>query len=144
MRHEDPDTPDIDTLFIATVNGRAARCEIVAGLEGVAEAFLQAAWSRAADAMPEDLAALHASLRDPAAWAPHGLGDGRPFWHWWAGLGDGSISFQRLTAALPAAGGEGPAVAVAALRACAAELRLAAQQAGGGRRIGPGTGVEQG
>lgn len=145
MKHEDPGAPGEDALFIATVNGRVARCEVVAGLDGVAEAFLQAAWSGAAGVMPEGLAALHASLRDPAAWAVHGVGDGQPFWHWWAGLGEGSISFQRLTAPLPVAEGQGPAPAMvaASLRACAAELRLAAQQAGGSLRILPGTGAEQ-
>ena len=144
MKHEDPGAPGEDALFIATVNGRVARCEVVAGLDGVAEAFLQTAWSRAAQAMPEELAALHASLGDPAAWAGHGAGDGQPFWHWWAGLGDGSVSFQRLTAPLPAIAREGPAPAVmaASLRACAAELRLAARQAGGSLHLLPEDGAK--
>lgn len=38
-----------------------------------------------------------ASLDDPTAWAPHGSGDGRPFWHCWLWYEGSSITVQRLT-----------------------------------------------
>ena len=94
--------PEAGALFVVTVNGPIARSEVVAGLDGVREAFLQAVWRGPRDAVPDDLGANLASLGDPAAWAAHGRGDGRPFWHWWLGFGDGSVSVQRVTAPLPA------------------------------------------
>ncbi|MFC7739560.1 hypothetical protein ACFQX4_28405 [Roseomonas sp. GCM10028921] len=74
--------PNEDTLFVVTVNGEGARCELAIGLDGVNEAFLRAFWSRPGEALPQELAESLASLRDPVAWALHGAGDGRPFWHW--------------------------------------------------------------
>ena len=127
--------PEADALFVVTVNGPAARSEVVAGLDGVREAFLQAVWSGPRSAVPDDLGAHLASLGDPAAWAAHGRGDGRPFWHWWLGFGDGSVSVQRLTVPLPAdpraaaeAAGRAERLrrAAADLAACAADLRAAA------------------
>ena len=94
--------PEADALFVVTVNGPAARSEVVAGLDGVREAFLRAVWRGSRDAVPDDLGAHLASLDDPEAWAAHGHGDGRPFWHWWLGFGDGSVSVQRVTGPLPA------------------------------------------
>ena len=133
--------PEADAPFVVTVNGPAARSEVVAGLDGVREAFLQAVWRGPRDAVPDDLAAHLASLGDPAAWAAHGRGDGRPFWHWWLGLEDGSVSVQRVTGPFPtgpraaaeAAGRtERLERAAAALAACATELRAAAAGRGGG------------
>ncbi len=126
--------PEADAPFVVTVNGPAARSEVVAGLDGVREAFLEAVWRGPRDAVPDDLGTHLASLGDPAAWAAHGRGDGRPFWHWWLGLEEGSISVQRVTAPLPAdpraAAGAAERAAhlkrvAAALKACAAELRSA-------------------
>ena len=95
--------------------------------------------------MPDDLGAHLAALGDPAAWAAHGRGDGRPFWHWWLGLGGGSVSVQRVTGPLPAdprAAREAAERAgrlkraAAALSACAAELRAAAAgRSEGGSRL---------
>lgn len=129
------DAPQAEAAFIVTVNGPAARSEVVAGLDGVRGAFLRAVWHGPRDAVPDDLDAHLAELGDPAAWAKHGTGDGRPFWHWWLGLKDGSVSVQRVTGPLP----HGPWAAseaeeraerlrraAAALAACAAELRAAA------------------
>jgi hypothetical protein len=137
--------PEADAPFVVTVNGPAARSEVVAGLDGVREAFLQAVWSGPRSAVPDDLGAHLAALGDPAAWAAHGRGDGRPFWHWWLGFGDGSVSVQRVTGPLPA-DPRAPAraaeragqlrQAAAALAACAAELRAAADAAAG-RSGGP-------
>jgi hypothetical protein len=126
--------PEADAPFVVTVNGPAARSEVVAGLDGVREAFLQAVWRGPRDAVPDDLGAHLASLGDPAAWAAHGRGDGRPFWHWWLGLEDGSVAVQRVTWPLPAdprAAAEAAErveqlrQAAAALASCAAELRAA-------------------
>ena len=129
--------PEADALFVVMVNGPAARSEVVAGLDGVREAFLQAVWSGPRSAVPDDLGAHLASLGDPGAWAAHGRGDGRPFWHWWLGFGDGSVSVQRVTGPLPA-DPRGAAEragqlrrAAAALATCAAELRAAADAAAG-------------
>lgn len=97
--------PDRKTLFVVTVNGVGARSELAAGLDGVQEALLRALWSGLGEVLPHDLAGHLASLRDPAAWVPHGEGDGQPFWHWWAGLGDNSVSIQRLTGPVPVAPG---------------------------------------
>lgn len=135
--------PEADAPFVVTVNGPAARSEVVAGLDGVREAFLQAVWRGPRDAVPDGLGAHLASLGDPAAWAAHGSGDGRPFWHWWLGLDDGSVSAQRVTGPVPAGHGaaagaaeraERLARAAEALAACAAELRAAAAA---GRIEGP-------
>lgn len=127
--------PETDAPFVVTVNGPAARSEVVAGLDGVREAFLRAVWQGPRNAVPDDLDAHLAALGNPAAWAAHGLGDGRPFWHWWLGFEDGSIAVQRVTGPLPAdsrtaaeaAGNvERSRRAAAALAACAAELRALA------------------
>jgi hypothetical protein len=135
--------PDGDTLFVVTVNGEAARCEIVVGLDGVHEAFLRALWSRHRETLPRDLAERLASLRDPAAWAAHGEGDGQPFWHWWAGFGDNSVSVQRLTGPVPGVASAKVALheAAVALASCAAELRLAVQHARGTLRLFPDSGA---
>lgn len=136
--------PGADALFVVTVNGPAARAEIVAGLDGVREAFLQAVWRGPRSAVPDDLAAHLASLGDPGAWAEHGRGDGQPFWHWWLGLEDGSVSVQRVTGPPPVVAPAAGEVAERAewlrrtavsLAACAAELRAAAGQRGEALRI---------
>lgn len=127
--------PEADAPFVVTVNGPAARSEVVAGLDGVREAFLRAVWQGPRNAVPDDLGAHLAALGDPAAWAAHGFGDGRPFWHWWLGLKDGSIAVQRVTRPFPAdpraateaaERAERSRHAAAALAACAAELRAMA------------------
>jgi hypothetical protein len=130
--------PEACAPFVVTVNGPAARSEVVAGLDGVREAFLQAVWRGFRGAAPDDLGAHLASLGDPAAWAAHGRGDGRPFWHWWLGFEDGSVSVQRVTGPLPAdpraaaERAERLRRAAADLAACAAELRAAAAGRGEG------------
>jgi hypothetical protein len=130
---------DKETLFVVIVNGGKARCEIAVGLEGVHDALLRALWSPLGEALPQDLAECLASLQDPAAWIVHGNGDGRPFWHWWAGFGDTSVSVQRLTGAVPSVPSERVALrtAATALVSCASELRLAVQYARGSLRILP-------
>ena len=138
---DNPVPPEAEALFVVTVNGPAAGAEVVPGLEAAREAILRAVWRGAQGAAPEDLGARLEALDDPGAWVPHGLGDGRPFWHWWAALGEGSVSVQRITLPLP----EDPRVradqsaglrrTAAALAACAEELRQAAQAADGSLRF---------
>ncbi|MBB5696479.1 hypothetical protein [Muricoccus pecuniae] len=129
--------PGESTTFVVTVNGEGARCDLVIGLEGVHEALLRALWSGPREALPRDLAEHLASLREPAAWAVHGAGDGQPFWHWWAGLGERSVSVQRLTGPMPFLPSAKAALqeAVTALISCAADLRLAVEQRRGALRI---------
>ena len=129
--------PDGSTMFVVTVNGEGARCDLVIGLEGVHEALLRALWSGPREALPRDLAEHLASLREPAAWAVHGAGDGQPFWQWWAGLGERSVSVQRLTGPMPVVPSAKVALqeAATALISCAADLRRAIEHGRGTLRI---------
>ncbi len=126
-------------MFVVILNAAAsaaARAEIVAGLEGVRDSLLRGVWAGAGEALaPADLAALLAALEDPASWLGHGIGDGRPYWHWWAPLGAGSVSVQRLTAMLPAQIRATAAMrdAATALAGCAEELRGLASARGAAR-----------
>ena len=132
-------------LFVVTIQGVVASAEVVEGLTGVGEALLRAAWRGSREAVPDDLAALLASLEDPAVWAAHGRGDGRPYWHWWGRLGDGSVAVQRLTATPLGGTADAPEESVAspapgvaaALAECAAELRTLAAGQGRRFRLGP-------
>lgn len=147
MQHEP--TPEVDMAqepeaeapFLVITNGPRAGAQVVEGIGGVQAAFLRILWSGPRDAVPNDLAALVASIEDPSAWASHGPGngpgDGRPYWHWQAGLPDGSICAQRITEPLPpdpqrAAEARRRAAALGKARAglaeCAASLRREAGQ----------------
>ncbi|MFC7478013.1 hypothetical protein ACFQS7_26945 [Dankookia sp. GCM10030260] len=70
---------------------------MVEGIEGVREALVRVLWMDPERAMIKNVEAAVASLEDPQAWASHGSGDGRPYWHWWLGYDGGSITVQRLT-----------------------------------------------
>jgi hypothetical protein len=127
-----PCLAEAGSMFALTVNGPDARSEIVQGLEGVRDRVLAVVLRERNDANAHDLAMHIARLEDPAVWAEHGVGDGRPYWHWWLGLQNGSISVQRITEPLPAdpelVAGEadrGARLARAAeqLKECGAELR---------------------
>lgn len=120
--------------FVVIIQGPAPRACVVGGIEGVTEAVLRAVWQEPAEAGMDEVAALLAALRDPDAWALHGAGDGRPYWHWWFGGPGGSVTVQRLTEVLPlqergAVLRGALAEAVHALAGCAQELR---QLAGSG------------
>jgi hypothetical protein len=123
--------PEAEALFLVTLNGPAASSEVVAGLEGVQDAFLRMLWRDARDSVPEDVAGFLAALADPATWAAHGHGDGRPFWHLWRGFGEGSISVQRIVRALPPdpQAEERRLALRRALAECAAALRRLAREA---------------
>jgi hypothetical protein len=125
--------PEAGALFAVTIQGHEARSEIVVGLDAVREAVLQAIRRGARDPTLCEAGALVASLSDSTAWAKHGSGDGRPFWHWWAGLGDRSISVQRITQPVPADAdkGERQQTAISDLHACGVELRRISSELGG-------------
>lgn len=129
--------PEAAARFVVIIQGTAPRAGIVEGIEGVKNALLQHLWKEPGVAVLDQAAALIGSIEDPAAWAVHGSGDGRPFWHWWLGYEGGSVTVQRLTEPLPArldAGLLRSAIADAAdaLAGCARDLRqLAGEDAGG-------------
>lgn len=131
--------PGAGVLFLVTLNGPASRSEVVAGLGGVRDALLRAVLHGPRDAVPDDLDGRLASLGDPAAWAVHGRGDGEPFWHWWTGFEQGSMSAQRISVPLATGPHAAPGAAegasrakraAASLAACAAELRAMAGTGG--------------
>jgi hypothetical protein len=97
--------PEAKSCFVLIIQGTLPWAGVVEGIEGVREALLRILWTDPEQALIKDVAAAIASLNDPAAWAPHGSGDGRPFWHWWLGYEEGSITVQRLTE-LPSAATE--------------------------------------
>jgi hypothetical protein len=96
-----PTLAEASALFAVTVNGPNAWSEIVRGLQGVRDAVLAAVLRERRDAVARDVEVRIARVEDAAAWVEHGVGDGRPYWHWWLGLSDGSVSVQRITAPFP-------------------------------------------
>ena len=87
--------------FVVIANGPEAGARLVAGLDGVRDALLPLVLAGRADIAPDSLAGMLAAIEDPALWARHGEGDGRPYWHLWIPLEAGSVSIQRLTVAPP-------------------------------------------
>lgn len=90
--------PEAAAHFVVIVQGTAPRAIVVEGLDGVARA-VQEAVLRTPTAVLQDAAAAIGTLRDPEAWRDHGIGDGRPYWHWWFGYEGSSVTVQRLTEA---------------------------------------------
>ncbi|TDH58362.1 hypothetical protein E2C06_32960 [Dankookia rubra] len=88
---------EASSCFVLIIQGAQPWAGVVEGIEGVREALVQVLWTDPEQALVQDVAAALASLDEPEAWASHGLGDGRPYWHWWHGYDDGSITVQRLT-----------------------------------------------
>ncbi|MEN0076999.1 MAG: hypothetical protein AAGC69_21630, partial [Paracraurococcus sp.] len=93
----------------------------------VREALIPLVLAGRADLSPDSLAGMLASLEDPALWAPHGAGDGRPYWHLWVPLEAGSVSIQRLTAAPPQIAAEAAQREAAILRRSLLEVHEALQ-----------------
>jgi hypothetical protein len=110
------ETPEGSAWFCVIANGAEAQACVVAGLDGVREALVPLVLAGHADASPESLASMLAAIEDPAIWAPHGTGDGRPFWHLWVQTEGGSVSVQRLTAAPPQPDAEEAAAKAVSLR----------------------------
>ena len=76
--------PEASACFVVVIQGSTPWAGVVESVDGV-EALLQVLWKDPGDAALEEVASLLASLDEPAAWARHGSGDGRPYWHWWFG-----------------------------------------------------------
>lgn len=113
--------------FVVIANGTDPKASVVAGLDGVREALIPLVLAGRADLSPDSLAGMLASLEDPALWAPHGVGDGRPYWHLWVPLEAGSVSIQRLTAAPPQLAAEAAQREAAILRRSLLEVHEALQ-----------------
>ena len=89
--------PEARSCFVLIIQGAQPWAGVVEGIEGVREALVRVLWADPARALVQDVAAALASLDTPEAWASHGSGDGRPYWHWWLGYEGGSVTVQRLT-----------------------------------------------
>src|SRR4051812_47160557 len=89
--------PEARSRFVLIIQGFPPWAGVVEGIEGVKEALVRILWVDPQQVLLKDVEAAIASLDDPAAWALHGSGDGRPYWHWWLGYEGGSITVQRLT-----------------------------------------------
>jgi hypothetical protein len=122
---ERAEAPESSAWFVVIANGAEAGASVVAGLEGVRQALLPLVLAGRADGSPESLAGMLAAIEDPALWAPHGVGDGRPFWHLWVQAESGSVSVQRLTAAPPQPAIEAAEARAASLRRVLEQTRLA-------------------
>lgn len=93
--------PEAVACFVLIIQGSTTWAGVVEGIEGVKEALVQILWKDPGRAVLEEVAAILASLDEPATWKAHGSGDGRPYWHWWFGYEGGSVTVQRLTEPLP-------------------------------------------
>ena len=93
--------PEAVACFVLIIQGSTTWAGVVQGIEGVKEALVQSLWKDPRRAVLEEVAAILASLDEPATWEVHGSGDGRPYWHWWFGYEGGSVTVQRLTEPLP-------------------------------------------
>jgi hypothetical protein len=93
--------PEAMACFVVVIQGSTPWAGLVDGIEGVKEALLRILWKDPGGAVLEDVASILASLDAPTAWAAHGSGDGRPYWHWWCAFEGGSVTVQRLTESLP-------------------------------------------
>jgi len=90
--------PEAAAHFVVIVQGTSPQAIVVEGLDGVAR-VVQEAVLGTPTAVLQDAAAAIGTLHDPEAWRGHGLGDGRPYWHWWFGYEGSSVTVQRLTEA---------------------------------------------
>ena len=120
--------PEAAARFVVTIHGEAAVACLVEGGAGVREFLLQRLWTDPGEAVLDEVAAALRSLDEPEAWAVHGRGDGRPFWHWWLGYAGGAVAAHPPTVAPPHPPADDAlrtalADAVGALAECAAALR---------------------
>jgi hypothetical protein len=90
-------TPEANSCFVLVIQGTQPWAGVVEGIEGVKEALVRILWTDPQQMLLQDVAEAFASLENPEAWASHGSGDGRPYWHWWLGYEGGSVTVQRLT-----------------------------------------------
>jgi hypothetical protein len=89
--------PEAAACFVVVLQGSSPWAGVVEGIEGVKEVLLRIFRKDPGGVVLEDVAAILASLDEPMVWKAHGLGDGRPYWHWWFGYEGGSVTVQRLT-----------------------------------------------
>jgi hypothetical protein len=94
-------TSEARCCFVLIIQGTKPWAGVVEGIEDAQDALTRKLCSDREPVLLQDVAAAIASLHDPEAWAVHGSGDGRPFWHWWFGYDGGSATLQRLTEPLP-------------------------------------------
>jgi hypothetical protein len=114
--------------FVVTINGPSASCMIVSGLSAVRTTIIEVLGGGQRESLPPGLRDRLAELGQAGMWACHGAGDARPFWHWWCGFPEGSVSVQRVTTALPQPRGTAePGSATAAHEAASALKDLAAE-----------------
>jgi len=90
--------PEASSCFVLIIQGALPWAGVVDGIESVKEALMRILSTDPQQMLLQDVEAAFASLEEPMAWASHGAGDGRPYWHWWLGYEGGSITVQRLTA----------------------------------------------
>jgi hypothetical protein len=90
-----------NSCFVVIIQGVRPWASVVEGIDGVTHTLTQMICNDPQQLLLQELTTAIASLHDPEAWAVHGCGDGRPFWHWWLGYGGGSVTVQRLTEPLP-------------------------------------------
>jgi hypothetical protein len=93
--------PEAAACFALIIQGSTPWTGVVEGIESVKETLLRILWRDPEGAVLGNVASTLGSLDEPAAWAVHGAGDGRPYWHWWVGYEGGSVTVQRLTEPLP-------------------------------------------
>jgi hypothetical protein len=89
--------PEARSCFVLIIQGAQPWAGMVDGIDGVRETLVRVPCTDPERALIQDVASAIASLDDPEAWASHGSGDGRTYWHWWLGYEGGSITVQRLT-----------------------------------------------
>ena len=95
------ETSEAKSCFVVIMQGLGPWAGVVEGIEGVREALTRVVCNDPEQHLFQEVATAIASLDHPEAWAVHGSGDGRPFWHWWLGYDGGSVTVQRLTGSLP-------------------------------------------
>src|SRR3712207_4389251 len=83
---EVPELPEVQSCFFLIIQGTTSYAGVVEGIDGVKDALIRTLCRDPEHAGLGEVAALLASLDDPAAWLAHGTGDGRPYWHWWVGF----------------------------------------------------------
>lgn len=92
---------EANSCFVVIIQGAKPWAGVVHGIDGVRDALTRTIYCDPQQRMLRELTIAIASLDDSEAWAVHGSGDDRPFWHWWLGYDGGSVTVQRLTEPLP-------------------------------------------
>lgn len=92
--------PEAGACFTVILQGATTWAGVVKGIEGAKETLRRLLLEGCNTMILEGISDALVSMDDQTAWAVHGTGDGRPFWHWWLGYEGGSVTVQRLTAPL--------------------------------------------